>query len=57
MIKGGNKMKLIYKNTEYIVINKAYSVNDGEYYVCIEIEDPNEWRLIPADSDEVCVSL
>lgn len=42
-----------YKGDEYIVLNTAKTMNDGEYYVCVKM---GEWAglcLIPTDSELV----
>ncbi len=47
-------MLINYKGENYLVTGKAYSVNDGEYYVCFRQDGSEDAaRLIPADSSEV----
>lgn len=45
--------KISYKGDEYIVLNTAKTMNDGEYYVCVKM---GEWAglcLAPTDSELV----
>ena len=47
-------MRINFNNTNYKVIGKAYTVNGGEYFICVETDSDNEkMYLIPTDSNEV----
>ena len=44
--------KINFKGTEYLVSEKAYSLNDGEYYIAYR-PDEDKKILIPTDHREV----
>ena len=46
--------RMSYRGANYIVIDTAFTLNDDEYYVCVELDiNTNRKALIPADSSEV----
>ena len=51
---GGRKMRFYFRNTEYICIARAHTLNDGEYLVSVEAGSKDgKLILIPADSDDI----
>jgi len=47
-------MRFNYKGNEYFAFMKAYTLNDGEYYVCFKKGTTDmKTYLIPTDSEEV----
>ena len=51
---GGRKMRFYFRDTEYICITKAYTLNGGEYLVSVDADSKDgKLILIPADSDDI----
>lgn len=47
-------MRFYFRNTEYICIASAHTLNDGEYLVSVEVDSKDgKLILIPADSDDI----
>lgn len=47
-------MRFYFRDTEYICITKAYTLNGGEYLVSVDADSKDgKLILIPADSDDI----
>lgn len=47
-------MRFYFRNTEYICITKAHTLNGGEYLVSVDADSKDgKLILIPADSDDI----
>lgn len=47
-------MRFYFRNTEYICIARARTLNDGEYLVSVEADSKDgKLILIPADSNDI----